>query len=58
MSRRHWHDEKMKYYDTKVACTFRRVLEKTFVQNNSLIEHLMWKASWNQYKNIVNRIKQ
>ena len=41
-----------------IVCTSRRILKKNVIDvKQSLIEHLMWNASWNQYENIVNRIK-
>ena len=59
MSRRHWHDDKMKYYDTKIIVRLVEFKKKNVVDARQiLIEHLMWNASWNQYENIVNRIKR
>ena len=58
MSRRHWHDEKrVLWHDSCLYVSSNLIEKSSFVQNNFLIEHLMWNASWNQYENIVNRIK-
>ena len=45
MSRRHWHDEKRILWHDNYLYVSSNLIEKTsFVQNNSLIEHLMWNA--------------
>ena len=59
MSRSHWHDEeKILWHDDCLYVSIEFYKRNVAHARQFLIEHLMWNAFWNQYENIVNRIKQ